>query len=57
MDLYKAYCCLPHDLIVAKIEAYSFAKESLQLISDYLSYHKQKTQIGSAYSDWVSVIR
>ena len=56
MDLSKAYDCLPHDLMVAKLEAYGLAKESLQLISDYLSYRKQRTKIGSAYSDWANVI-
>ena len=56
MDLFKAYDCLPHDLIFAKLEAYGLTKESLQLISDYLSYHKQRTKIGSAYSVWANVI-
>ena len=42
--------------MVAKLEAYDSAKENLQLISDYLSYRKQKTKIGSAYSDWANVI-
>ena len=37
MDLSKAYDYLPHDLMVAKVEAYDISKESLQLISDYLS--------------------
>ena len=45
MDLSKAYDCLPHDLMAAKLETYSLAKESLQLISDYLIYSKQKTQL------------
>ena len=40
MDLSKAYDCLPHDLMVAKLEAYGISKEGLQLISDYLSYRK-----------------
>ena len=40
MDLSKAYDCLPHDLMVAKLEAYGISKESLQLISDYLSCRK-----------------
>ena len=57
MDLSKAYDCLPHDLMVAKLEAYGISKESLQLISDYQSYRKQRTKIGSAYSDWANVIR
>ena len=54
MDLYD---CLPHDLMVPKLETCGLAKESLQLISDYLSYRKQGTKIGSAYSDRANVIR
>ena len=42
------YDCLLHDLMVAKLEAYSFMKESLQLINDCLNYRKQRTKIGSA---------
>ena len=57
MDLSKAYGCLSHDVMVAKLEAYSLAKESLQLISDYLSYPKQRTKTGSAYSGLANVIR
>ena len=57
VDLSKAYDCLSHDLSVAKLKAYGFTKESLQLISYYLSYHKQRTKTGSAYSDWTNVVR
>ena len=57
MDLSKAYGCLPHDLMVAKLEAEGLAEESFQLINHYLSYRKQRTKIGSAYSDWANVIR
>ena len=45
MDLSKAYDCLPHDLMIAKLEVLGLAKESLQLISDYLSCHKQRTKL------------
>ena len=38
-------------------EAYGLVKESLQLISDCLSYRKQRTKIGSAHSDWTNSIR
>ena len=57
MDLSKAYDCLPHDLMVAKLGAYGLAKKSLLLIGDYLNYRKKRTKLVSAYSDWVNVIR
>ena len=57
MDLSKAYDCLTYDLMVAKREAYGPSEESLQLISDYLSYRKQIAKIRSAYCDWAIVIR
>ena len=57
MDLSKVDDFLPHDLMAAKLEAYRLPKESLQLISDYLSYCKQRTKVGSPYSDWANVIR
>ena len=52
MDLSKAYDCLPHDLIIAKFEAYGLSKSSLSLLLDYLTSHKQRVKIGSSYSVW-----
>ena len=52
MDLSKAYDCLPHDLLVAKLEANGVGKAALNLISNYLSHRKQRTKISSSYSDW-----
>ena len=51
MDLSKAYDCLPHELLVAKLEAYDVGTAALNLISNYLSHRKQRTKIGSSYSD------
>ena len=50
MDLSKAFDCLPHDLLVAKFEAYGVGKAALNLISNYLSHRKQRTKTGSSYS-------
>ena len=57
MDLSKAYDCLLHDLLVAKLEAYGVGKAALNLISNYLSHRKQRTKIGSAYNDWYEIVR
>ena len=57
MDLSKAYDCLPHDLLVAKLEAYGVGKAALNLISNYLSHQKQRTKTGSPYSDWYEIVR
>ena len=49
MDLSKAHDCLPHDLIIAKFEAYSLSKNSLKLLLDYLEGQKQLVKIRSSY--------
>ena len=37
MDLSKAFDTLNHDLLIAKLHAYGFSKESLRLIKSYLT--------------------
>ena len=49
MDLSKAYDCLPHDLIIAKLEAYDLDTNSLRFLFDYLSSRKQRTKMESTY--------
>ena len=52
MDLSKAYDCLPHDLLIAKLEVYGLDDGSLNLLLDYLRFRRQRTKVGSAYSKW-----
>ena len=52
MDLSKAYDCLPHDLLIAKLEAYGFGIDSLKLIHSYLTERKQRVKVGSSFSSW-----
>ena len=40
MDLSKAYDCLPHDLLIAKLGAYGLDRSSLRLLTDYLNSRK-----------------
>ena len=37
MDLSKAYDCLPHDLLLARLAAYGFDNTTLALITDSLT--------------------
>ena len=57
MDLPKAYDCLPHDFLIAKLEAYGLEDGSLNLLLDCLSFRRQRTKVGSAYSKWSKIRR
>ena len=54
-DLSKAFDCIPHDLIIAKLEAYGFLIDALKLIHDYLSNRKQRIKVNDAYSSWKDI--
>ena len=45
MDSSKTYCCLPHDLIIRKFEAYVNDENGFSLINNYLSNRIRRTKI------------
>ena len=55
MDLSKAYDCIPHDFLIAKLAAYGFGHHSLLLIHNYLSNRKQRVKVGSELSEWQEI--
>ena len=55
MDLSKAYDCLPHDLLIAKLEAYGFNLVNLRMLHSYLTSRKQRVRIDSSYSSWLDI--
>ena len=56
MDLSKAFDCIPHDLIIAKLAGYGFERETLRLIYSYLKGRKQCVKINNTYSDYNEII-
>ena len=57
MDLSKAFDCLPHNLLLAKLQAYGVSQDAVKLIESYLSDRSQQIRMGSNTSDWENLTK
>ena len=55
MDLSKAFDCVNHDLLVAKLDAYGFSKDALSLIYSYLRDRSQRVEVDGVFSSWKNI--
>ena len=49
MDLPKAFDCIPHEILIAEMDAYGFSENALTFFSSYLKQRKQRVKINSTY--------
>ena len=55
-DLSKAFDCMPHDLLIAKLSAYGLSSNSLCYTYSYLKHRKQCVQINNKQSEFDTII-
>ena len=56
MDLSKAFDCMNHDLLIAKMYAYGFSKGAVTMIRNYLTNRWQRTKINTSFSSWAELL-
>jgi len=56
MDLSKAFDTINHELLIAKLHAYGFSKNSLTLIRSYLRNRLQHVKINKSFSSWSELL-
>ena len=57
MDLSKAFDCLPHNSLLAKLLAYGVSSDAVKLIDSYLSDRSQQIRLGSNTSGWETLTK
>ena len=57
MELSKAFDCLPHNLLLAKLQTYGVSEDAVKLIESYLSDRSQQIRMGSNTCDWENLTK
>ena len=52
MDLSKAFTCIEHELLIAKLNAYGLSKKARLLIYNYVSEREQGVKLNDSFSNW-----
>jgi len=55
MDLSKAFDCLPHDILLSKLNEYGLSEPATSFIQSYLTNRKQQIKVGNIVSSWAGI--
>ena len=55
-DLSKAFACILHNLLIAKLAAYGSDYQSLRIMESFLSNRQQRTKLNNALSRYSEII-
>ena len=55
-DFSKAFDCLPHELLLAKLNVYDLGLSALELIRSYLFNRQQRKKINASFSSWKEIL-
>ena len=56
MDLSKSFDKMNQNLLIAKLGAYSFQKDTLSFMKSYLTKRRQPVRVNSTFSAWEKII-
>ena len=56
MDLLKAFDCIPHNLLIAKLNAYDFSQKTVTFIYLYLTRREQEEKVNNFLSDFLTLL-
>ena len=57
MDLSKAFDCMPHGLLIAKLHSYGVSSKAYLFLSNYLMNRMQRVKVMDTYSGWTTTNR
>ena len=55
-DLSKAFDCIVHDYLIAKLEAYDFSYEALKVMQNYLTDRKHRNKVNDSFNDFIDLL-